>query len=391
MSYFVPYVDASGLHYPTYNDIIEQLVDEMQTIYGSGIYLGADSQDYQMLSKIAEKIYDTYQAIELAYNAHSPLTSIGTGLDYIVALNGISRKQATRSVVTLSLTGSPGTTIEGGAAADNNGLMWDFSENVTIGQDGTAEVEATAREYGLITAAPNSITRIMTPVMGWESVTNVFAATVGTVTESDSELRARQGESVALPSRSMVGGLYAALKNIPDVARCAVYENDTGDTDANGVPGHSVCCVVEGGEDSEVARAIFMRKGLGCGTYGSESAEVVDDGGMVNTVNFERLGYADIDIEINITTRGGWTASLVDEIKTAIVNYLDSFTIGTDLTMSIIWMVAQTVNADARLPQFSITSVLIARHGETLSTADVEINYNEAARGRVDNITINIT
>lgn len=391
MSYFAPYVDASGLHYPTYNDIIEQLVDEMQTIYGSGIYLGADSQDYQMLSKIAEKIYDTYQAIELAYNAHSPLTSIGTGLDYIVALNGISRKQATRSVVTLSLTGAPGTTIEGGAAADVNGLMWDFADNVTIGQDGTAEVQATAREYGLITAAPGSITRIMTPVMGWESVTNTMAASVGAVTESDSELRARQGESVALPSRSMVGGLYAALKNLPDVNRCAVYENDTNSTDSNGVPAHSVCCVVEGAEDGDIAQTIFMRKGLGCGTYGSESVDVVDDGGMVNTVNFERLGYADIDIEISLTRRSGWTSSLENEIKTAIVNYLDSFAVGTDLTSSIIWMVAQTVNADARTPQFSITSVLIARHGEELATADVEIDFNEAARGRIDNITINIT
>lgn len=391
MSYFTPYVDASGLHYPTYNDIIEQLVDEMQTIYGSGIYLGADSQDYQMLSKIAEKIYDTYQAIELAYNAHSPLTSIGTGLDYIVALNGISRKQATRSVVTLSLTGAPGTTIEGGAAADVNGLMWDFADNVTIGQDGTAEVQATAREYGLITAARGSITRIMTPVMGWESVTNTLAASVGAVTESDSELRARQGESVALPSRSMVGGLYAALKNLPDVNRCAVYENDTNSTDSNGVPAHSVCCVVEGAEDGDIAQTIFMRKGLGCGTYGSESVDVVDDGGMVNTVNFERLGYADIDIEISLTRRSGWTSSLENEIKTAIVNYLDSFAVGTDLTSSIIWMVAQTVNADARTPQFSITSVLIARHGDELSTADVEIDFNEAARGRIDNITINIT
>ena len=391
MSYFIPYVDASGFHYPTYNDLLEQLVDEMQTIYGSGIYLGADSQDYQMLSKISEKIYDTYQAIELAYNAHSPLTSIGTGLDYIVALNGISRKQATRSVVTLSLTGTPGTTIEGGSAADSNGRMWDMTENVVIGQDGTAEVEATAREYGLITAAPNSITRIMTPTMGWESVTNVFAASVGTVTETDSELRGRQGESVALPSRSMVGGLYASLKNLADVSRCAVYENDTGDTDANGVPGHSVCCVVEGAEDGEIARTIFMRKGLGCGTYGSVSADVVDDGGSVNSISFERLGYADIDIEINLTRRSGWTSSLEEEIKTAIVNYLDSFSIGTDLTMSIIWMVAQTVNKDARTPQFSITSVLIARHGEELSTDDVVIDFNEAARGRVDNITINIT
>ena len=100
MSYFAPYVDESGLHYPTYNDILEDLIEDMQTIYGSGIYLGSDSQDYQMLSKFAEKIYDTYQAMEIAYNAHSPVTAIGTGLDYIVAINGIKRKTGTNSTAT---------------------------------------------------------------------------------------------------------------------------------------------------------------------------------------------------------------------------------------------------------------------------------------------------
>lgn len=391
MSYFAPYVDETGYHYPTYNDILEDLVNDMQTIYGNGIYLGNDSQDYQMLSKFAEKIFDTYQTVELAYNAHSPVSAIGTGLDYIVAINGIARKQATKSVAVLTLTGTSGTAIENGVVADTNGNMWDLPESVTIGEDGTVDVEATARDYGLITAAPSTITRIMTPVLGWESVTNEAAAVVGTVTETDSTLRARQGESVSLPSQSMLDGLRAALNALSDVGRCEVYENDTKVTDDKGIPGNCVCCVVEGAEDNIIADTIFKRKGPGCGTYGAESAIVTDDNGQLRTIHFDRLKYADVDIEINITRRQGWTDSIPDAIKTAVVNYLDSFSIGTDLTVSIIWMIAQTVNKDARTPQFSITSVRAARHGYDLSLADVAIAYNEAARGRLPLIAVNVT
>ena len=35
MAYFKPYIDETGYHYPTCNDILEYLIDRMQTIYGS--------------------------------------------------------------------------------------------------------------------------------------------------------------------------------------------------------------------------------------------------------------------------------------------------------------------------------------------------------------------
>ena len=390
MSYFKPYIDESGYHYPTYNDILGQLIDDMQTIYGAGIYLGVDSQDYEMLSKIAEKMADTYQTIALAYHAHSPVTAIGATLDYVVAINGIARKQATKSVATLLLTGTAGTVVENGVVADSNGIMWDLPESVQIGQDGTVEAQATCRDYGLVSAGANTITRIMTPVYGLQSATNQFPATVGTVTESDSELRARQAESVALPARSVIESLKAALKTLTDVGRCEVYENDTSTTDANGIPGHSICVVIEGADNQEIAETIFKRKGLGCGTYGSTQITVTDEYAASHTIKFQRLEYVDVDIEITITKRAGWTDTLTDTIKNEIVSYLDSFAIGTDLTTSIIWMVAQSqaVNADIRIPQFSISLVRAAKHGSTLGLSDVAVDFNQTARGRVDYITI---
>lgn len=390
MSYFKPYVDENGYHYPTYNEILEDLIERMQQIYGSGIYLGNDSQDYQMLAAFAEKTYDCFQVGEISYNAHSPLTAIGTGLDYVVAINGIKRKVGASSTVTLALTGTPGTTINNGQAADSSGNIWQLPEVSIIGDDGTASVEAYCLQPGVIQAAEDTVTRIMTPTQGWESVTNPGAASTGTAVETDSQLRGRQGLSVAQPSQSIVKGLKGHLQGIENVQRVEVYENDKGVTDANGIPAHTVCAVVEGGDDTEIAEAVWLRKAPGCGTYGNQTVEITDDEGQTYEIGFSRVSYVDIDIEINLSVRAGYSATTPDEIRAAIVRYLDDFSIGTDLTTSIIWMVAQEVNADYRTPTFAINSIRAARHGQTKGVLDVVIGYDEVARGNLNYITVNV-
>lgn len=388
MSYYKPYVDETGFHYPSYNEILEDLVDKVQNIFGAGTYLGNDSQDYELLSIFAEKVFDVYQTAEVAYNSHSPTTALGTALDYIVALNGISRKQATKSTVELTLVGDPYTVINNGAVADALGYMWDLPETVTLDSSGNATVEAICREAGIIYAAAATVTKIMTPTAGWISVTNANASTTGTVAEKDSELRARQAQSVALPSQSLVTGLDGGIALLDGVTRHAIYENDTNSTDANGIPAHSICCVVEGGTGTEIADTIYKRKTPGCGTYGSTSVVVEDRHNQTYTIYYTPLTYVDVDIVIHVNKRTGWAASMVSEIKTAIIDYLDEFEIGTDLTTSIIWMVAQQVQTNTRNPAFSIVSVAAAQHGQTPGTSDVVIPYNKVARGLETNISV---
>lgn len=97
MTYFKPYVDSTGLHIPTYNDILEDMIAAMKQIYGDDIYLDNSSPDYQLLSIFALKQSDTLQAMAYAYNARSPETAIGASLDSVVKLNGIKRKAASQS------------------------------------------------------------------------------------------------------------------------------------------------------------------------------------------------------------------------------------------------------------------------------------------------------
>lgn len=58
MAYFAPYIDASGYHYPTYNDILSYIVENAYDIFGQDVYLGNDSQDYQLMSIFSRAVFD---------------------------------------------------------------------------------------------------------------------------------------------------------------------------------------------------------------------------------------------------------------------------------------------------------------------------------------------
>ena len=389
MAYFTPYIDASGYHYPTYNDILSYIVENAYDIFGQDVYLGNDSQDYQLMSIFARAVFDSYCAAALAYDAHSPATSVGTGLDAVVAVNGIARKQATRSVATVTLSGEPGVTITNGMVADENGMLWELPATVVLGDSGTAEAQATCSQYGQVVALPETINRIMTPQFGWTGVTNEAAAIPGSVVETDAQLRLRQTISTAQPSASMYEGLLGALRAGEEVTRVKVYENDTHDTDANGIPGHSICCVVEGGESASIAETIFNRKPIGCGTYGEETETVMDSYGNKNSISFQRPAYVDFDVTVTVKPLTGYSeADTPAAIAAGIASYLNSLTIGDGLAVSLLWWAAMNTMAAQSAPTFSITSVTVGRHGEAQGTEDIALTFDEVARGNVNYIEV---
>jgi hypothetical protein len=84
MSYFRPYIDAAGLHIPTYNGIKEFLLNEARGIYGADIYLENDSQDYEFITLMADRIHDAFLVMQMIYNNRSPQTAVGAALDGLV-------------------------------------------------------------------------------------------------------------------------------------------------------------------------------------------------------------------------------------------------------------------------------------------------------------------
>lgn len=381
-------IDETGISAPPYADILASLKASFRLIYGSDAYLEADSQDGQMLAVYARAIHDSNAAAVAVFNAYSPATAQGAGLSSVVKINGLQRNIATNSTADVTIVGTAGTVITNGLVGDSFANRWALPASVVIPVEGEIVVTATATSVGAVVAAPDTIVRILTPTRGWQTVTNVASATPGAPVELDAALRRRQSVSTALPAETVLSAIVAAVANLPGVQRYRPYENDTGVTDDDGIPGHSISLVVEGGDATEIAEAIASRK-LGVGTFGTTTEVVIDPSGVPVTINFFRPTDVRMLVEVDLTALPGYVSTTGDAIVAALVAYAGALDIGTDAYLNR--LVAAANLAPALAGTYNITAVRIARHPDAATAADVEIAFNEAASLDSADVTLAVT
>lgn len=391
MTYFAPFLDQSGFHMPTYLDIREKLIEDAKSIFGQDIYLGEDSQDYQWIATVSEKIYDAFQIAQEVYNNRGPNVAIGTGLDSIVKINGIKRKPHSYSKCPVIIIGLKNTEIKNGIVLDKGNIKWNLPSSFIIPESEKTEVMATCEIPGPIVANPGDLTTIYNPTYGWNGVYNEESAELGSYVENDSKLRIRQSQSTAQASLTMLEGTAGAVAQIKNVRRSKIYENDTNVTDEKGLPPHSITVVVEGGENMAIANAIWKHKGVGCFTNGDVIENIIDSKGQTTSIRFFRPIYVDIDVTINIKQLNGYTTQTTEDIKSNLQAYLNSMEIGSDLSLSALWGVALQAMPNLMNPMFSITSITAARHGDIQGMEDIKMKFSEVCRGNINYITSNIT
>ena len=377
MAYFAPYIDDSGLHIPTYVDIRDNLAEQYKKIFGADIYLENDSQDYQMISAYALKLHDTMLMLQIIYNNHSPKTALGTALSSLVKLNGIKRKGATNSTCVLVITGAVGTIIPAGVAEDLSGNLWDLPTNFEITAS-PITVTATCREEGAVNAEIGSISQIFTPQAGWYTVNNEVLPVLGREVETDLELRARQSISVRYPAQNMVDATIAGIASVEGVTRYKVYDNDSSVTDKNGIPGHSIGAVVEGGLDYDIAEQIYLRKGPGGGTYGDIEIDFTNSDGNLLPIRFSRPVYLPINVTVKIRKDSGYSSQIPKQIEEVIKAYISALNIGDDVTLTgILTAIASLVEEPTR-PPFRIAGLTVGTGFNTQEQADFEMPWNAA-------------
>lgn len=384
-------VTAEGISAPDYQTILDTLTSYFQQIYGSDAYLEPDSKDGQMVALVALAIHDANNTAISVYNCFSPATGYGAALTSNVKINGIARKGATNSTVDLLLTGTAGTTITNGTVKDTNNVIWRLPASVVIGVDGTVTVTAICSNSGAVAALAGTITTINTPTRGWTSVTNPAAATVGAPAETDAELRIRQGQSVAIPSITPFEGVDGAIANIAGVTRHKLYENDTGKTDGNGLPPHSISAIVDGGDVTEIARTIRGNKGQGVRTWGKTSVTVPDKYGNPHIISFSRPTDVPVYGKITLKVFAGYTSQIGVQIQQAVADYINRLMIGDQVLLSRIYSPANLgVVSGGNARYYDIQELLIGKSPEAVAAANINIAYDESASCKPENIIITV-
>jgi uncharacterized phage protein gp47/JayE len=397
-------IDASGITAPPFEDILASLQAAYWQIYGSDVDLAPDTQDGQWIAVQAQAIFDMNMALINGYLSYSPASAQGVGLSSVVKINGIQRLSPSNSTAELLLIGQAGTTINNGVVTDTVvGANWNLPPHVVIPLSGDITVTGTAATAGAIAASPGTIINIATPVPGWQSVTNLQAATAGLPVESDATLRKRQAVSTALPAITPRESILAAVANVRGVGRIQVYDNDSDFYDVNLIPPHSIAVVVEGGDAQTIAETIAFKKNTGCGTYGTTQIVVTDAEGVPNTINFFYLIEMPIFVSISIQPLTGYTDTTGMLIIDAVATYLEGLDIGEDVYAPWLYAPADlagdaaTLSSgmnQAQLDRLSLTYVVrgiwIGLATNPADNADILIPFNAAASCNPSNIIINL-
>lgn len=313
-------IDANGLQTKTLAEIKAEILNGTADypgylqIYGPDINVGPNSPDGQQVNIVAQATIDVLELLAQVYTSFDPDQAIGTVLDQRCAINGVVRRGATYTQQVVQVTVDRALTLPGldtapsapFTVADSAGNQFQLVNAYSFGAPGTQSLTFQAAALGPVETVIGTITQIVTTTLGVTGVNNsAAAASVGIAEETDAALRIRRANSVSLPSRGYLEGLLGALIDIDGVTQAVVLENDTNATDVNGIPGHSIWCIVAGGANDAIAQAIYRKRNAGCGMKGAVSVDVLQIDGTEFEVLFDRPTAVDLYIEADIVAITG--------------------------------------------------------------------------------------
>lgn len=395
------YNQTTGIVVPDTSKVKE----EVQAEYRSAIAPDLDVSDSTPQGRLieAETVARkrVIESMALLANMFNPQQAYGIFLDSIASLFGVERVGATATRVLCQLTGEANTEIPANAQAqDSNGNIYYAESSITLDETGNGQGYFVAMNKGAIECPENTLNKIVTAVLGWDSINNSSAGSVGEKGESDLELRRRLNVS-QYQGRSILDSIKSALLRVEDLKSCYVIDNPqtvsepivNPRTSAQLVlPAHSLYVCVLGGTDENVAKAIFDTKSIGCAYASSNNETEIEDNNRTYSVFFDRAISVSIDVKVtvDVSKLGGTSVQNATAIKEAIKNYadgkiesVDGLKIGTAVSP---FELASAVSI--QIPQLYIKKVEIAVHSGELGIDNILIGINEYAIIEENNITV---
>lgn len=343
--------DSNGLQVATRTELLEALTQAFQTIYGADANLDQSSPDGQLLNIFAQGGVDIRELLMQIYNSFDPDNCSGRILDERCAINNIFRKGGTFTTVPIDITTNRTVTLQGldenyndvnatgYTIQDGAGNQFVLVSTQTL-QAGTTRVLFRSKDIGSVQTTLNTITIPVTIVLGVVSVNNPVDATEGKNEESDYDLKVRRRQSVSIGSSGYLNGLLATVLQLDGVTDAALYENFTGEVDANGTPAHCMWLVVEGGSDADIADAIYRKKSYGCNMRGNITYTITTVSAQQFVAKWDEPTEQELYLKFDIIPTSSTVQFDLDAIKSYITSN-ESFRIGQGAETSSLTTLAQ--------------------------------------------------
>lgn len=393
------YVTESGIIVPDVSSIQEDVEAEYKETFGADLNTTTTSIAGRLIERDVSVRKMVLGICALVANQINIDYATGDYLDAIGAFFGVERKSAIRTRVLATVTGVNGTVVPSGSQVKSTqGYVFYAENDITIGNAGTATGYFLSIEAGEIPLAVNTLTEIVSQTVGWETINNPAAAVIGSDKESDFYYRKRIKNSRYV-GRSLIESIGSRLQLVDGVRSSFIKNNGTNEAetyDSIDIPPHSVLIVVDGGEDEDVATAIFEKISGGCGYTEIENQSVTETvyDGFYNVpyeVTFNRPEVLDFDVVIQVRNNTYSGDNLTRDVKNAILNWsagqvegVDGLKIGQNVSP---FEIASAVSTE--IPDIYIKSCLVCQHGGTPSSS--ELTYTIAQIGEIKEANITVT
>lgn len=408
---YYSYVSGDSVIVPDTGAITQQVQNEWQNAFGASLSLNPSTPQGRIIEMSVTARRAVLETCALVANQINIDYATGQFLDGVASLFTINRKAATGSYALCTVTGVPGTVIPSGSRVSNtDGNIFISRNSVTLDGSGSATVYFYSENKGAIPAALNTITAINSPVNGWETVSNDIASGIfiGSEQESDSAFRARVKAS-RYSGLAMLGSIKSALNQLDGISGYALYNNPTNAnktvTNEDGTDSpvvlspHSICLIVAGGSNQDIADALFNTVPVGCGyteiSGSSVTVSVPDEVGgrtLYYDITFNTAESASAEVTVKVRS-GNYSG---DDLAGAIRNAISAWASGNVPDVDPI-MIGKSVSAfevgaaiSDQIPDIAIQEVTIGASGGVQGYTPLSVQANEIVTIAAEDITVYI-
>lgn len=392
------YLTATGVIVPDTAATLEQVRAEYRAAFGADLDVSAETPQGVLITGETESRDAVARNNAALANQINPSIAGGVFLDAIWALMGGARRSASPSLLrSVTLAGVAFAIIPEGSRArvGSEGPIFALTSTVILDAAGNGAGDFQCIAPGAVAVAANTLTTIVTGVLGWETVTNPTAAEEGTDEESDTAARTRRRNTLALQGVTLPEAATSGLNVVPGVRSSVFRENVTASpVTIEGVTlgPHSVYACVDGGTDTDIATVLLRKKSAGAGWNGTTTVDITEThSGQVYHVKFSRPEI--VQIFVQVTVAGGAAYPDVPKlVRDAMLAYAageqdqqPGFVVGGDVSP---FELAAAVNAAA--PPLYVKDCKLSLDGVTFTAADIPITIAQKADLLYGNIAVTV-
>lgn len=394
------YINSSGVIVPDTSTVYDQVTQDFKNALGQDLDVTPETLAGRLVQCMTD--YRTNTLAINAQNANQINLRYATGrfLDAIGSFFGLTRQAATSTRVLATVTGISGTVIPAGSqASTTNETLFYAESDITISSGGTATGYFLSVDTGAVECQTNTLVNIVNDVIGWEAINNPVAAIIGREQESDDAFRIRI-EGSRYSGISLMQAIKAKLANVPGVLSSWAYDNYEKTSivyDTVTIDGNSIVVVVDGGNDNDIANALFqtMTGGTGYTAISGQSTTVtVKDGAyeVPYLVTFNRPTHVPFQVAITVKNVNYTGSDLEQDVKNAVIAWSEGLVTGVDGLK-----IGQSVSpfeisaaVSAQIAEIYVKDCKVGLTGQTPSVNEIDFTVAQVGQISEGNITVTV-